>query len=268
MKLSEIVESLKQAGDSMRTNKMRSFLAALGVVIGISFVILTGWIISGLDNALQDTINIMGQDMLYIEKWDIAGGRNWKLIEARKDISMLQAEEFCKRITTAEIAVPVVRKWTASIKYNGEKFDGIIALGTRSEYSQTPAGAVTSGRFFSMFEDNISANVVVIGSKIAETIFPEGNAIGSTVLLSGKKYMVIGIVKKQGTMLMDFIDRQIYLPINSFISVFGGTHNRSVSVAIKAGKIENIDNIREEARGIMRGLRNLQPYQDDDFSIK
>jgi putative ABC transport system permease protein len=68
-------------------------------------------------------------------------------------------------------------------------------------------------------------------------------------------------------MLMDFIDNQVYMPVGTFMSLFGGEKIRSVSIGIKVGTQGNLDNIREEARGIMRSIRNLQPYQDDDFSI-
>jgi putative ABC transport system permease protein len=267
MKFTEFIETIKLAGESMRGNKMRSFLAALGVVIGISFVILTGWIISGLDNALEETINLIGQDMIYIDKWDWTGGKNWKLYEARKDITLKQAEEFCSRMKGAELAVPLVRKWAITIKAGNDSYDGISALGTRYTYSQTSAASIQEGRFFSIFEDQINTNVIVLGSKVAETLFPEGNALDKTVIIRGQKFEVIGIVKKQGTMLMDFVDNQVFLPVGAFMDVFGGQMLRSAEVGIKVGNMDNIDEIREEARGIMREIRNLQYYQDDDFSL-
>ena len=267
MKFAEFIETIKLAGESMKGNKMRSFLAALGVVIGISFVILTGWIISGLDNALEDTINLIGQDMIYIDKWDWTGGKNWKLYEARKDITIKQAEEFCSRIKGAELAVPLVRKWSITVKSGNDSYDGISALGTRYVYAQTPSAAVREGRFFSIFEDQINAKVIVIGSKVADMLFPEGDCIDKIIMIKGQKFQVIGVVKKQGTMLMDFVDNQVYMPVGTFMGVFGGQMLRSAEVGIKVGNMDKIDEIREESRGIMRDIRNLQYYQDDDFSL-
>ena len=268
MKISEIIESFKLAGDSMKANKLRTTLAALGVVIGISFVILTGWIISGLDNALADTINLIGQDMLYIDKWDWAGNRhNWKDIEYRKNITLLEAEKFCNLMQDAELTVPIARAWRSSIKVRGNKYEGIISLGTRYQYAETPSGEVTEGRFFSIFEDKINANVVVLGYKVAQLLFPDGNVLDKEIRIKGKKFKVVGIVKKQSTMLMDFIDNQIYLPMGTFMSTFGGKRSRSVSIGIKVGNLEDIDEIRQEAIGLMRIIRNLKPYEKDDFSI-
>jgi len=268
LKIFELTETIKIAFDSMKANKLRSALAALGVVVGISFVILTGWIISGMDKALSDTINLFGQDMIYVDKWDWSGGRhNWKEVQSRKDITLKQAEEFCDRITGAQLAMPVVRLWNSNLKYETKTYEGIIALGTRYIYSQTPSGDVAQGRFFSMFEDRINANVIVLGSKAATSMFGDDNPINRIVSIKGKKFSVIGVAKKQSTMLMDFLDNQIYMPIGTFMATFGGERFRSVSIGIKVGDIDAIDNVREEAIGIMRVIRNLKPYEEDDFSL-
>jgi putative ABC transport system permease protein len=268
MKFSEFIESFKLAGDSMKSNKLRTALAALGVVIGISFVILTGWIISGLDNALADTFNLIGQDMLYVDKWDWVGNRhNWKEIQHRKNITLREAEEFCKRMKDAELTVPIARNWRTSVKIRGNKYDGIIALGTRYKYAETPSGDVVEGRFFSIFEDKINANVVVVGYKVAQLLFPDGNVLNQTIRIRGKKFKIVGIVKKQSTMLMDFLDNQIYIPIGTFMSTFGGKRSRSVSIGVKVGNLDRIDAVRAETIGLMRLIRNLKPYEEDDFSI-
>ena len=268
MKFSEIIESIKIALDSMKANKLRTTLATLGVVIGISFVILTGWIISGLDNALADTINLIGQDMLYIDKWDWAGRhKNWRQVQHRKSITLHQAEIFCRRMKNAELTVPIARQWFSVVKVSGKKYEGLITVGTHYNYAETPAGDVVEGRFFSMFEDNVNANVVVVGNKVAELLFPNSNPIGKTIQIKGKKFRILGIVKKQSTMLMDFIDNQIYMPIGTFMSTFGGLRSRSVSIGIKVGDLDKMDEVRAEAVGLMRIIRNLKPYQKNDFSI-
>ena len=268
MTISEIIESIRMAVDSMRANKLRTTLAALGVVIGISFVILTGWIISGLDRALADTINLIGEDMLYIDKWDWAGRhRNWREVKNRKNITLQQAEKFKEQMTNAELVVPIARQWRGSVKVKGNSYEGIITMGTHYQYAQTPAGEVEDGRFFSMFEDRINAKVVVLGYKAAEILFPAGEPIGKIIKLKGRKFKVIGVIKKRGTMLMDFVDNQVFIPIGTFMNVFGGKNSRSVSIGIKVGNAGDKDEIRAEAIGIMRNIRNLKPYQENDFSI-
>ncbi len=265
--LTEFSESFRISIESLRANKLRAFLATLGVVIGISFVVLMGWALSGLDGALQESINLIGEDMLYVDKWDWSGGKRWKEVRNRKEITLEQAKELIDNITSAELAVPVVTTWGQKVKYGNDNYQGVSIVGTSAEFGILPSGDVTKGRFFSKFEDITTANVAVIGSKIAETIFPDSDPVGKIIKIQGEKFEVVGVVKKQGTMLMDFIDNRMYIPIGKFMDLFGGESRRSISIGIKAGGIERLDDVREETRGLMRTIRNLKPWEEDDFSI-
>lgn len=265
--LAEFAESFRISIESLRANKLRAFLATLGVVIGISFVVLMGWALSGLDNALQESINLIGEDMIYVDKWDWSGGKRWKEVRNRKEITLEQAKELIENLTTAVVAVPVAVTWRAEIKYGNDNYQGLSIVGTSADFGILPAGDVTNGRFFSKFEETTTANVAVLGYKVAETIFGDSDPVGNFIKIKGRKFEVIGVVKKQGTMLMDFIDNRVYVPIGNFMSLFGGEHLRSTSIGIKAGSIERLDEVREEARGLMRTIRNLKPWEEDDFSI-
>ncbi len=267
MALLDVTESLRIAFDSMRSNKLRSGLASLGVVIGISFVIIMGWVLSGLDKAMQDTFNIIGTDMIYVDKWDWAGGgHNWKEMQARKNITYEQAMEFMKRVSTAEVVFPTARKFGIKVKYQSDYFPGLSVEGTTPDYGRTPSGNMEDGRFFNEYENQSSANVCVLGHKIYETMFPNGGGIGQYIKIEGRYYQVIGKVTKQGTLLMDFVDDIIFIPINSFFGIFGKS-NRNVTIGLKAGTQENLDNVRSEAEGLMRTIRNIQPGEKNDFSL-
>ncbi len=263
----EIEESIKISAESIWANKLRAFLATLGVVIGISFVVLMGWAISGLDKALQDSINLIGEDMLYIDKWDWAGGKRWKEVRNRKEITLQQARELISNLTLAEIAVPLATTWNAQVKANNIIYSGLSVAGTSADFGRIPSGDVEKGRFFSYADERETRPVAVIGYKVAKTLFSDDDPIGKVIKIKGQKFEVIGVVKRQGTMLLDFIDDRIYIPIGNFIQLFGGEHRRSISIGIKAGSIDRMDEVREEARGLMRTIRNLKPWQEDDFSI-
>ncbi len=266
MKLSEISEAFKISLDAMLASKLRSFLASLGVLIGISFVIIMGWILDGLDGAMQDTFNIMGADVLYVDKYDWAGGQNWDKIRQRKNITIEQVNEFIDRVENAELIYPTARRWGASFAYKGESFSGFPILGTTFEQSLSPAGEIEIGRHFSQFEDIRGENVIVLGYNIYEKIFDSKNPVDNIVKLNGHKYRVIGVIKKQGNMLFDFIDNQVFIPMKSFLKTFGN-FNRSISIGVKAGSVEKLDLVRDEVRGVMRSIRSLKPHEEDDFSI-
>lgn len=266
--LAEIEESIRISAESIWANKLRAFLATLGVVIGISFVVLMGWAISGLDKALQDSINLIGEDMLYIDKWDWSGGKRWKEIRNRKDITYQQAKQLISELTLPEVAVPLASAWNAQVKANNIVYSGISIAGTSADFGRIPSGDVEKGRFFSQADERETRPVAVLGYKVAQTLFADQDPIGKEIKIMGRKFEVIGVVKRQGTLLMDFIDNRIYIPIGNFLELFGGgEHRRSVSIGIKAGSIDRMDEVREEARGLMRAIRNLKPWEEDDFSI-
>lgn len=266
MILLEIKEAIKIAIESMKSAKLRSGLASLGVVIGISFVIIMGWILAGLDKAVEDTFNIIGKDMLYVDKWDWAGGKNWKEVQSRKNITYEQALRFKEMMRSAQVVVPNARYWGGQVKYAGETYSGISIEGVTHEYAFTPMGNIERGRFFTEFEDQMGENVCVIGAIPAARIFPDSNGVGKTIKINGKNFLIVGQTTKQGTMMLDFVDNVVYIPMKAFFSTFG-YYNRSFTICIKAGSIDAMDEVRAETEGIMRTIRNIPPGKENDFSI-
>jgi putative ABC transport system permease protein len=223
-------------------------------------------VLSALDGALEDTFKIMGTDILYVDKWDWAGGGNWKTEKQRKVISLQQAKEFCSRIKSAEVAIPLARNHGIKLKYNGESLTGVSIQGTKSDYSKTSGGTIIQGRFFSTNEDISGANVVVLGYGINKTLFPNNDCLGKEIKIEGHKYTIIGVVKKQSTMLMDFLDNQVYVPIQAFVNTFGD-YGRSISIAVKAHNLLDLDEVRAETEGLMKEIRNIKPGNPNDFAI-
>ncbi|MGQ9819317.1 MAG: ABC transporter permease [Candidatus Kapaibacteriales bacterium] len=265
--IDEILEGFTQSFDSMKSNKLRTFLATLGVVIGISFVVLMGWALSGLDNAFMQSIRTLGEDILYVDKWDWAGGKRWEEVRNRKPITLYQAKQLIKGATFAELAVPVASTWNVKVKVRNDIYSGLNVLGTSADYGQLPSGEVSEGRFFTPLEERSTANIAVLGYKVATSLFPNHSPLGQIIFIEGRKFLVVGVIKKQGTMFVDFMDDRIYIPLGTFLNIYGGLRSKNISVAIKVKDIYQMDESREEVRGLMRSIRNLKPWQDDDFSI-
>jgi putative ABC transport system permease protein len=262
---SEIAESIRIAVESLRMNLLRSILTTAGVVVGVVLVVVMGWTIGGLDAVWEQAISIMGKDMLYIDKWSWSGGGNWRLMEARKDITLQQAQQLSSRMESAECVMPVVRLWSGSVvRGNTSLRCGI--LGTTNEYSRTSSAELSSGRFFSSMEDVHGSKVVVLGEGVAKGLFPGEDPIGQTIKIISEPYRIIGVIAKRGFLFMDFVDNQVVIPLESFRSTVG-LFERSVSVGIKSGSERMLDIVRTEAIGHMRAIRNVPPGAIDDFSI-
>lgn len=264
--LYELKESIKLSMEALNSNKLRAFLASLGVVIGISIVIMMGWLLGGLDKAMQDTFSIIGTDMLFVDKWDWTGNSNWRDTRNRKDITLNQAELLKDLHGTAEYVIPSINQWGTTIKYDGETYQGMTTVGTTAENAMTPVGNLLMGRYFNEFEEKYGSNVIVLGHMVYSTVFKGENPIGETVKLNGRPFRVIGVVKKRGTMFFDFIDRQMFIPLKKYGAIWS-VNKRSMSIGIKAGLDNDLDEVRTETIGLMRIIRNLGPNDPNDFSI-
>jgi putative ABC transport system permease protein len=264
MRISEIFESVRLAARALRDNKMRSFLASLGVLIGISTVILMGWLLTGLNDIVSDTFNMIGADVMFIDKYAWAGGDNWDDIRNRKDITKDQVDDFMTYPSSAEAVAPDLTVWGGTVIYKGETYM-LPIVGTTAEYSKFPLGTVEDGRFFNQIEERYGTNVIVMGNKAYYTVFPDSNGIGKEIKIKGRKFTVIGFSKKQGTLLFDQMDNQCFIPLRNAIALYG--KGNSYSIAVKAGGEERLDEVRSEITGIMRTVRNIEPGEKKDFSI-
>jgi putative ABC transport system permease protein len=266
MILTEFAESTKIAIEQIFASKMRSLLSALGVVIGISVVIIMGWLIIALDDVVENTFQMMGTDMLWVSRWEWGGGKTWEEMRNRKKITYKTCQEFKLRMQNAELVTIQASMWGNNvIKYGNMTYQGINIEGDDFDFQYTTNGEVIEGRYFTQLEIESGENITVIGAKVNETIFPNGGAIGKRITLMGKHFTVVGVLKKQGTAMMDFIDNRICLPLHTYFKLYGT--NIDFNIGVKAGGDERLDEVRYETVGIMRTLRNLKPEQEDDFSI-
>ena len=205
LRLSEVQESFRIALASLRANHMRSILTTAGVVVGVVLVVLMGWTISGLDAVWEQTISIIGKDMIYLDKWNWAGGGNWRQLEARKDITFEQALALANRMESAEETIPLIRKWGGSVSVGNTSLRCAI-MGTTSSYNNTSAGTTMEGRFFSDIEEREAEKVVVIGFNIKKSLFPGQSPIDKSIKIAGVPYRIFGVIEKRGFLFIDFID--------------------------------------------------------------
>ncbi|MFM7775236.1 MAG: ABC transporter permease [Candidatus Kapaibacterium sp.] len=266
MILAETIESLRIAIDALRSNTLRAILTMLGIIIGIAVVTLMGWALNSLDAAWNSTIELLGNDMLYVDKWDWAGGRNWRETMSRKNITIQEAEELQRRLRSAELVIPMASFWGRTLVVDDQKASGFTVTGVRAQYAQTAAGDVADGRFLTEAEDRFRQDVVVIGYGVKKAFFPQDDPLGRVLKIGGRRFVIIGVIAKRGSALMDFVDNQVFIPLNTFFAVYG-TSSRPVSIAVKAGSPEKMEDVRSETIGTMRLVRGLRPEQDLDFSI-
>lgn len=263
MILIETAEGLRIALSAIAANKLRSLLTMLGVIIGTTFVLLMGWFLQGLDNVLENTISVFGTDVINIDRWDWSGRRNKDAV-SRPDVTYKDYDRLASVVREAEVITPFTMRWGESIDYRGRSLPGVHIVGVESEYAKAVGAVVNSGRFLLPIEDRYSSNSVVIGHSVVTSLFQGQNPLGKKVKIRGRTFQVVGTLPKRGTMIMDFVDSQIFIPMPAMKSLFG---LRGIAIAVKAGGLDKLDLVRQEVRYGMRLVRNLSPEKDDNFAL-
>ncbi len=259
-----ILESIKMAVAALNANKLRAVLTTLGVVIGIGTVLMMGWFLAGLDSALEQTLSIFGDDVLYVAKWDWTG-ENWLASRNRSDISFNQYQQFKQRMRTAEYVVPTADAGAKKVQFGDLQMNGTVIMGAGFEYSHIVGDAIARGRFFNEIEDENALPVAVLGQQIEENLFPNVDPIGKTIRIEGMPFLVVGTMPKRGALGADFLDRQIIIPLRRFFGLFSKA--RDLTICVKAGGADKLENVRYEAIGVMREVRSLAPEQKNDFAV-
>jgi len=254
------------AFNAIRANKMRSVLTALGIIIGIVSVSLMGTAIEGLNRAFNNSIASIGADVLYVQKWPWGGGEDWWKIRNRREVRIKDSKALEKQAELARSVSPTMYAGR-NVKYGGKLLEGIAVIGTNSDFLTTSGVNIAFGRFFTTAESDGGRPVCAIGSEVASELFPNESPLGKTVKVGSYNYKVVGVLEKQGSFLgLESLDNRVYLPINRFVKEFASRRS-NISIMVKAISLKEIDEAKEEVRGIMRKARGVRPKQPDDFAI-
>lgn len=200
MRLSKL---LKMALSSVWSNKMRSFLTMLGIIIGISSVILLVGMGSGTEKQVTDQIENLGTNLITV---NITGNRQVPITE--QEISDLKAKPGIKQIA------PALSEGNVNIKAE-DISDTTTLEASTSNYAQIRKIEVSSGRFIADRDIENRFKVLVIGTETANNLFGNTNVVGKTMYVNGIEFNIVGVLKSQGTSSIGSNDDRIIMPLST-----------------------------------------------------
>jgi putative ABC transport system permease protein len=268
--LYELTESFRIAFAQIRANAMRSVLTALGVIIGIVAVTLMGTAINGIDIGFQNSLAMLGEDVLYIQKWPWHNVDDWWNYQNRPPFRVEMADSLNRIIENTpnsllEVAVPVANR-NGSVKAGPNSISGVTILGTTADYSRLVTAEVAEGRLFNEVEAGAGRPVCVVGSAVSESLFPGRSALDQTIDIKGQHLLVIGVLAKQGDFLGLFsFDNQVIVPLNALRKFYGTRFG--VELRVKVKDKTQLVAASEELTGAMRRVRSQMPGERDNFSV-
>ncbi len=251
---------------SLMSQRMRSALTMLGIIIGIVTVTAMFTIINAIEGEFSRSMRMLGTDVLYVERssW-FTSPQEWRKYRSRPDIRAHLAETIRERARYVTAAAPVVDTGRP-VRYRDQAIYGVYIQGSTPELTRIDKIELTEGRWYTDVDNLVGRNVAVIGSEVAEALFPNEWALGKRVRLGGTRFEVIGVLAKQGKFLGMFsFDKQVQIPLKSFERNFG--RYRSVSIKVKASSDETVELAEEELIGIVRAARGLDPMEENNFEI-
>ena len=268
--VNELIESLRIAFSVIRAHKMRSALTALGVIIGIIAVTLMGSAIGGIETGFDRSMAVIGDDILYVEKWPWRHVDDWWNYRNRRVMQVRYADDLNRIIADTPnsqlvIAVPTVETMR-NVKFGDNQVKGVFTQGTTIDFLQTSTSTFQEGRFFTEAESHGGRNVVVLGADVAEGLFPVQSPLEQTVTIDGNPFRVVGVYAKQGTFLGLFsFDNQVVIPLGAFVRVFSSRMDTSIRVKVRDKA--QMEAAKDELIGAVRRVRALPPELKNDFEI-
>lgn len=268
-----ILESFSFAFNSLRGNKLRTFLSLLGITIGIFAIISVFTVIDSLENYIRNSLNSLGSNMVYIQKWPWTPPEGeseypwWKYMN-RPVPTMEEADDLIRRSKNIENAVYFFG-FNRTIQFGNSKAENTEVLATTHDLIDTWNLEVEKGRYFTESESNSGATMAILGSEIATRLFDQINPVGKMIKMQGHRFLIIGVYAKKGTdMFGTSMDKRVHIPVVYAMNMVDvRNRDQGQTINVKAKPDADRDEFVAEIEGVMRSLHRLKPMEENDFAI-
>lgn len=256
-------ESVLMAWSSIISNKMRSLLTMLGIIIGVAAVIALMSIGYGVQASIESNISSLGTNTITITP---GTGRKPGIRPAAGSMQTLTYKDYeaIKNLPNISYAAPLVN--TSYVVVNGNKNWTTRIYGCTEDYAKLSDLNVSEGRFWTAREYNERARVAVIGQTVATSLFGEESPIGQKIRINGDPFTVIGLLEAKGYSFMDQDDR-ILIPFTTVQERM--LHITYVNnIAISSENSSDLSQIETDVTNLLRLRHHIATGADDDFSIQ
>jgi len=263
------VEPITSAWSGILGHKLRSFLTILGVVIGVSAVITLMSVGKGTTSRVVSSIQSLGANVITIRPGFTTSGGVRGAFGSASTLTMEDAQAIQGQIENVLAVAPSTSRFYQAV-YGSENLN-VSAVGTTVSYLQTNNITVAEGDFFSEYEYQHNARVVVLGSTVKETLFGDEDAVGKTIRLGSYRLEVVGVLAAKGSS-MSSPDSSVILPLTTLQQMGGITRNNkgyriisSITVAVTDQKYSS--QVKQDITELLRERHELTADSNDDFTI-
>lgn len=262
--------SFKLAMLELKNNKLRTTLSLLGVTFGIFCIIGVLATVNSLEQNIQNDIKKLGDNTVYIDKWDYSGGPDypwWKYVNRPEPT--FEEMKLLRKDTSVIRQICFVMDARGNVEANDNVLERIDIYGPSVGFIEIQPFELSAGRYFNASDLENGSPSVVIGYTNAEYLYGKAeNALGKKIKIKNKEATVIGVIKKQGKSMIGGweFDECVIIPHPYFTSVFTEKYSNPKILAQAKSNV-SLEMFKGELEGQMRNIRRLGPKQENDFTL-
>ena len=272
---SDIYENFVMGMQTLRGNKLRSFLTVIGVMIGVITVMLIASIISGIDEQVKKEIESFGTRSIFISKYQpgIQIGRRSREERMRKNLSYDDAVAIAS-LPAVEVSVPFLDITNnffgqkLKVMTKGKTSEAVRLEGTLPDYMRAGTEVLRAGRFFTQYENDTNQKVAVVRSQVAEDFFPNQDPVGQAIDIGGQEFRVIGIIEEReqffGGSGSNSINNGIFVPFEVARKLKPNAENIRILAVARTGQM---DEAKDQIEDLLRVRRQVSYGQPNNFGM-
>jgi putative ABC transport system permease protein len=268
----EFKETIKLAFDASWAHKLRSVLTLLGMIIGVTAVVIIVSLIQGFNRYVDEKIAGIGAKSFSVRRFGFDDWKNTDTIaEAQrrnKDLTFDDYDYIRERATLVDKLGAKALGTPATLKRGNETAENVTVDGATSNCVDIENLEVAEGRYFTPTEDSATQNVVYLGADVADKLFPNGSAVGQEITINGLPYRVVGVAAVKGNVFGIPQDVFATIPLHTYVKNFGpAVRQRSFYMVATAKNDDQFQEAVEEVRALLRARRGLKYGEKDNFGI-
>ncbi len=268
----DFTETLKLAFDAIWAHKLRSALTLLGMIIGVTAVVIIASLIQGFNRYIDERIAGIGAKSFSVRRFSFNDWRNTDTIaEAQRRNKELTFDDYEYVRERALLLGQLGAKALATpslLKRGNEKTENVLIDGATANCAEIENTEIADGRYFTEAENNSAATVAFIGADVAGQLFPNMPPVGQEIAINGLPYRVVGVAAQKGTVFGFSQDKFATIPLKTYVKKFGPPVRERSFYMIGTAKDDNyFTDTVEETTSLLRARRGLKSGEKDNFGV-
>ncbi|KAF0207925.1 MAG: ABC transporter permease [Actinomycetota bacterium] len=250
-------ESFRIALRALASNKARSLLTMLGVIIGVAAVIVLVAIGTGVQGEITGQVEGLGSNLLFIIPGQYGGGMGGDQAPPSRRFTLEDSDLIERKVPGLDAVVPVLQ--SGSTAKAGNRSIRVTVAGGNAAGSEVFSSTLAGGRHYRRSEVQAGSRVVALGSSVRTALFPNQDPVGKTITLAGQRFTVVGYYEALGGGLAGDQDSQVYIPVTTAQRIFNV--NYVSTIVVKATDPNEIERVKADIR------RVLIPRYGEEFTV-